>query len=278
MPHELADRNWRSYVLIQNVAMALDRGAGESFSTWLYGGGRRQGKTYRQITRTYGGNLMNWQIQKEASWAAFRDFIKPERKMLDLTKKYRTRDGREVTGLTLGYTGDMISGDIKIPGNRRVFAVYWWLDGRWRQGEDSPQDLVPACDPIVLDRKYKTAKGEPVELFKIADGRAWGRYLHGYRHGDCERQHIDGAKGEWRSYSWDVNDHTLVPAVRKEKRVYWLVHRRDVWDGSRGGRQASAFISHAAATAVANSSVSRNSKNPVVAITGPHEFEIEVSE
>lgn len=176
---------------------------------------------------------------------------KPEETMLDLTKKYRTREGREVRNLRR--IGDSIEGMIveKSPFQTgESLKRYQWDRNGWCAGvEKCPVSLVPACDPIVLDRKYKTAKGEPVELFKIADGRAWGRF-------HCM---MDGYAKEWVPQSWDVNDHTLVPAVRKEKRVYWL---RNYDDGSALG-----FSDEASAR-----------YHGGYVITGPHEIEIEIAD
>jgi hypothetical protein len=179
--------------------------------------------------------------------------IKPEEKMLDLTKKYRTRDGREVTDLRR--EGEVLIGKTGTTSRR------WNADGTHIMS-DYTLDLVPACDPIVLGRKYKTAKGEPVELFKIADGRAWGRFQY-----SATNFHTGTPYTEWRSFSWDVNDHTLVPAVRKEKRVYWLRHC-----SSAGDVVAKGYESREQAE---RSNRLTRKHDP---ITGPHEIEIEVED
>jgi hypothetical protein len=199
------------------------------------------------------------------NWHATTQHPKPEEKMLNLTNKYRTRDGRGVTGLHKSDVDhNKIEGQIDgVFGNRT-----WHHDGKHLLHKK--WDLMPACAPIELSKKYVTCVGEAVELFTIADGRAWGRYKHGTLASPDGREWL---QFEWRSHSWDVNDHPLVEVKTKHKRVYWLVHRRDVWDGSKGGRQASAFISREAAHLAATSPSSMSSRNPVVAITGPHEFE-----
>lgn len=134
--------------------------------------------------------------------------------MLDLTKKYRTRDGREVTDLRNEFPrSTRIEGFISGGTGLRT----WHGDGRHLL--HSPDlDLVPACEHINLSKKYQTAKGEAVEIFVIRDGRAWGRYDLGpsiYQ------------PNNWRSNSWDVNDHTLQEVRKTHTRDFVVAHYRD---------------------------------------------------
>ena len=72
--------------------------------------------------------------------------------MIDLTKKYKTRDGRAVTGLRTATDEDGFDPEWKLVGliidpEVDEYPAAWTSEGRdWTTGEDSPDDLVLAED------------------------------------------------------------------------------------------------------------------------------------
>lgn len=257
MAKEASDKATTDMIAFGTAVVYVDWGSNESLTVNAVPGGFTEVERYRKRWSGPWYHATQGDVYKQLS-----EHLKPEGKMLDLTKKYRTRDGREVTNLHASeYTPGRLYGYVACDKRASGKEKRTWLsDGKHLLGL-SGLDLVLACETtLVFSRKYQTAKGEPVEFFAYKDGRMWGRYLHGYKHGVCENNHADGAKGEWRSYSWDVNDHDLQQVKPTETRELWLRHVT-MPDGDR--RTYTHFTE-------AGARMARQMTGKTVAITGPH--------
>lgn len=112
------------------------------------------------------------------------------KKMLDLSKKYQTRDGRAVVGLQK--ENAFIYGHVD--GTRHS----WFESGRHSTLKETPLDLVLAESATIdINKKYTNIHGKEVEIFAIKDGRVWGRVKS------------FGNPNLWCSDSWPIDTKAL---------------------------------------------------------------------